>query len=238
MFFRHRFLHRFLIDFLIGNVSKMSPKLNPATPPFGIKSRPWRPSRLLEAVCVPFGTQWSPFGYSFVSFWLPLVLFWFPFAPFWHPLSPWLHFGLLSFPFPSSGRVGALLRNFRSIWHFLHPPQEKDVENRICSGPGSKRHPFCKPILRRTTNLSVDTPLLKHVPHDHRLKARIRPWGWLDWKYHVAFHDRRTRILWNTDRCCFFMIRCLILRLTWQVTDICLCACSTPQFIIFSMATM
>ena len=22
----------------------------------------------------------------------------------------------------------------------------------------------------------------------------------LDWKYHVAFHDRRTRILWNTDR--------------------------------------
>ena len=153
----------------------------PNDPPFWNKKSTLAPKSTFGSRFNPFGTQWSPFGYSFVSFWLPLVLFWFPFAPFWHPLSPWLHFGLLSFPFPSSGRVGALLRNFRSIWHFLHPPQEKDVENRICSRPGSKRHPFYKPILRRTTNLSVDTPLLKHVPHDHHLKARIRPWGWLDW---------------------------------------------------------
>ena len=59
-----------------------------------------------------------------------------------------------------------------------------------------------------------------------------------DWKYHVAFHDRHTRILWNTGRSCFFMIRCLILLSTQQLTDICLCVCSTPQFIIFSMATV
>ena len=58
------------------------------------------------------------------------------------------------------------------------------------------------------------------------------------WKYHVAFHDRHTRILWNTGRSCFFMIRCLILLSTQQLTDICLCVCSTPQFIIFSMATV
>ena len=41
-----------------------------------------------------------------------------------------------------------------------------------------------------------------------------------DWKYHVAFHDRHTRILWNTGRRCFFMIRCLILLSTQQLTKL------------------
>jgi hypothetical protein len=78
--------------------------------------------------------------------------------------------------------------------------------------------------------LSKTTQSIAELCRKH-LKARIRPWGWLDWKYHVAFPDRRTRILWNTDRYCFFVICCLILRLTLQLTVISLCACLTPHFL-------